>query len=492
MNPVLIEPTDVLFFRDAIPMSAGQGKGAGARMPFPSTLHEAFRASLLRANGETTHGKSEEGRPRDADRRLNWHGKSHEKPVLIATKAFRSLRTVGPLPLLELDRDGKSVTWKDRREGRETGVQVSYAGLLLPVPADVAFETQEDPDACPNGSERKRTKRPHLRRLTLWRDPSVPAWQSVQSPADFRPLCLPLASTPPDKHGQLSGWWTLSQYRAYFELASSGCALEDNAGEFFRPLPTSDLWSVEHRVGVQIDPGSGASAEGQLYAGNYLRADRQTRFVVWTEIADPTKARDGEAAARESERKQLDALDWLLLGGEFRLARLWRQTQDGKNLADPLRDLRHPPAPPAGDGPCLLKWVLVTPAIFAHGSLPGWCADSNKARPGGTRPVGQVCLDLPGRSHLISWCLGKPRTVSGFDVVEGRAKPTMLAVPEGGVYYFLCEDRPTAAALAGKLHWQPRSDFYGEKGCGYGLVSFDVRMHPPSATVGNLAKEMFP
>ena len=67
----------------------------------------------------------------------------------------------------------------------------------------------------------------------------------------------------------------------------------------------------------------------------------------------------------------------------------------------------------------------------------------------------------------------------------------MLAVPEGGVYYFLCENRATATALAKKLHWQPRSDFYGEKGCGYGLVSFDVQMHPTSPDVRTLASELF-
>jgi hypothetical protein len=92
---------------------------------------------------------------------------------------------------------------------------------------------------------------------------------------------------------------------------------------------------------------------------------------------------------------------------------------------------------------------------------------------------------------LISWCLARPRTVSGWDVVEQRAKPTLLAVPEGGIYYFLCENRATAAALAKKLHWQRRSDFYGEKGCGYGLVSFDVLMHPTSPDVRALARELF-
>lgn len=444
MNAVLIEPTDVLFFRDAIPMSAGQGKGAGCRMPFPSTLHEAFRASLLRANGETTTGKKVEGRPRHAPKKQNWHDRDWPKEDrrMIATRAFRSLRTIGPLP------------WTSRH------------GLLLPVPFEVAFTP---------GRER-------LARLQLWKDEGV----APTTTADFRPPCLPMATTPPDKHGQLHGWWTVAQMQDYLRGETS------NANERFRPLPTSDLWQPEYRVGVQIDPGSFAAAEGQLYAGSYLRTDHRTRFVAWAEIADPRQARNGEAAARERERKQLAALDWLLLGGEFRLARLWRSTDPGQTIPDPLGDLRDPPAPPPSDGPCLLKWVLVTPAIFAHGSLPGWCVDTTKDQSVRSRPIGQVCLSgLPARAHLVSWCLGKPRTVSGFDIVEGRAKPTMLAVPEGSVYWFLCENRATAAALAKKLHWQPRSDFYGEKGCGYGLVSFDAGTHPTSPDVRGLAKSFF-
>jgi len=444
MNPLLIEPTDLLFFRDAIPMSAGQGKGAGCRLPFPSTLHEAFRATLLRVTGETTTGKQVEGRPQAADRSGNWHPAGHDGKTFIASKAFRSLRTVGPLPLRLNE------------------------GLLLPVPLDVA-----------------RDKSGSLARLQLWRDPATAATQQPPAPSAYQPLCLPLATSPPDKHGQLHGWWSTAQMRDYLDGQTQ------RPGGDFSPVPTSDLWSAEHRVGVQIDPGSFAAEHGQLYAGSYLRADRLTRLVAWTEIADPAKARNGEAAARQRERDQLAQLDWLLLGGEFRLARLWHKQADGRTIPDPLGALRNPPTPPPGDGPCLLKWMLVTPAIFAHGSLPGWCADTKKDRAGGPLPVGRVCLDLPGRAQLISWCLGKPRTVSGFDIVEGRAKPTLLAVPEGGVYYFLCENRATAAALAQKLHWQPRSDFYGEKGCGYGLCSFAAETHPMSPDVPSLAAELF-
>ena len=437
MNTVLIEPTDVLFFRDAIPMSAGQGKGAGCRMPFPSTLHEAFRASLLRARGEMGLKKEVAGRPRNAARKGNWHEANKASDTMIATKAFCSLRTAGPLP------------WHPQK------------GLLLPAPLDVVLTSDKS----------------SLSPLQLWRDPSV-KFEEMTNAEDFRPLCLPLATTPPDKHGQLHGWWTVAQYQDYLGGKVS------NAGEHYRPLPTDDLWQAEHRVGVQIDPASFAAASGQLYAGSFLRAHNGVRFAAQLHLGDQRAEANGEGM-------EINNLPWLLLGGEFRLARLWHRSAANQPLPDFFAELSKVPPTHAGNEPCLLKWTLVTPAIFAHGSLPGWCVDTKKDRAGGPLTTGRVCFDLPGRAQLISWCLGKPRTLSGWDVVDGRAKPTMLAVPEGSVYYFLCENRATAGALANKLHWQPRSDFYGEKGCGYGLASFKVQMHRTSADVRTLANELF-
>jgi len=159
MEIVIIEPTDVLFFRDAIPMSAGQGKGAGCRLPFPSTLHEAFRASLLQARGEIGQRKEAAGRPRGAPRKGNWHATSHGTDVVIASKAFRSLRTIGPFPWL------------------------AEKGLLLPVPLDVAF--------TPDQSQ--------LARLQLGAEPL--ALRGSTEAAEFRPVCLPLRTTPPRQTG---------------------------------------------------------------------------------------------------------------------------------------------------------------------------------------------------------------------------------------------------------------------------------------------------
>lgn len=435
MSLFLIEPCDVLFFRDAIPMAAGQGKGAGCRMPFPSTVHEAFRASLLQARGEAGRAKEIPGRPRHADRKGNWHAVGHDTDVKIASKAFRSLRTVGPFP------------W------------VPEHGALLPVPLDVAF--------TPN--------REQLARLRLWFDGERSPCPNSKQPADFRPCGLPVACTPPDKQGQLHGWWTTDQFRAYLR----GDTGNENHG--FQPIPTDRLWQAEHRVGVQIDPDRAAAAGGRLHAGSYLRPQDGVRFAVDAWLARP----------QDDEGTELESLSWLLLGGEHRLARLHRTDPEGRPLKDPFAPVRVPPEPPAGPGVCLLKWVLVTPALFVHGSLPGWCADTSQKQEGPTRPMGEVCLDLPGRARLVSWCLGKPRTLSGWDVAEGRAKPTLLAVPEGSVYYFLCENAPTARELALKLHWQPRSDFYGEKGCGYGLVSFDVHLHGTSQDLRIVAGQLF-
>lgn len=422
MKTVFLEPTDVLFFRDAIPMSAGQGRGAGARMPFPSTLHEALRASLLTARSASACTKPA---PHLLPSGKQLTGRDGKK---VATFEFQSLRSVGPF------------AWQKDR------------GLLLPVPLDIAFDEKHE----------------RLARLKLWRDESVKSGEPT-SPEHFLPLCLPVAVTPPDKHAQLHGWWTLRQWESYLR------GLADDSNDLFGPVPQTDLWEAEHRIGVEIEPETFASRSGQLYAGTYLRVTPSTCFAAQVGLQNPV---NGEA-------ESLDQLDWLLLGGEQRLARIYHNGFD-----DPFAKL--PPQPkPAGDGPCLLKWVLITPAVFAHGSLPGWCVDTKKDRASGMFPTGRVCLDLPGRALLFSWCLGKSLTVSGWDVVEQRAKPTMLAVPAGSVYYFLCENRETASSLAGKLHWRPRSDYYGEKGCGYGLVSFDVAMHPISVSLEALPKELF-
>jgi len=459
-----IEPVDVLFFRDAIPMQAGVGKGAGSRFPFPTTLHEAFRSSLLLSIGKTVLEKKIPGRPKEAVRKGNWHDEIEDSPVKIAAREFRSLCTVGPFPYL----DG--------------------GGLFLPVPMDVTVEIPgkegDDENYNPEKENRNEDKKQKskdnqdrlivLHRMQLLWDKNCSFNRNGNSDACLR--CLPVSTRPPSKDAELKGYFSIEQYKKY--LAGSNEPIQNARKE-------SEFWQPEYRIGIQIDPETFSAKEGQIYAATYMRPvmtrEKKLQFACQLKLKDP----------RNGEKEALDKLNWLLFGGEHRLARLYDARSKNPfedNLFNPSEDeLFKPLEKFKKDEPVLLKWVLVTPAIFAYGSIPGWCVENK----GKNLPVGFVALELKGKCCLISWCLGRPVTFSGFDVVDWKAKDTLLGVPAGSVYYFLCENSDAAKELARKLHWKPRSDYYGEKGCGYGFVSFDVKMHPTSGSVLDLANQVF-
>jgi len=62
-----------------------------------------------------------------------------------------------------------------------------------------------------------------------------------------------------------------------------------------------------------------------------------------------------------------------------------------------------------------------------------------------------------------------PSPIRGWDTEKG-VKPTVLAVPQGSVYLFRCEDKASAEALVDRLHLQRQSD-YGPQGFGIGVCS---------------------
>jgi len=414
MHPILIEPADTLFFRDSIPMSAGQGRGAGARLPLPSTLHEAFRASLLEKHGRAD--KSAAFRPSDAPRKGGWLGQA-KSVVSKGSKDFQSLQIIGPFPWLAPDQRHPEVP----------------SGLYFPLPLDLLF-----------GQDGK------ARTLMLRREEAT--LHSALLAA------LAVSPVPPQKD-QPSGFLSAKAMGAYLEGKLD--SIEPSS-----VLPWRDLFEEEYRIGVELNPESNSAARGQLYGATHARPSERFRIAAWAGVKNPVA----------DESAKLEALDFLLFGGEQRLARL--QT--------PEERFSPPALPPFLDapGPLVLKWTLASSAVFAHGWLPGWCRDSE----GKGRPDGQVCLNMKsGRARLVGACLGKPQAFAGWDLVEGRAKPTRLAVHAGSAYYFLCENAATANELGTLLHWRPRSDFFGEKGFGYGFAS----PFPTSPDILELAYSIF-
>ena len=161
-----------------------------------------------------------------------------------------------------------------------------------------------------------------------------------------------------------------------------------------------------------------------------------------------------------------------------------------------------------------VKWVLLAPAVFPQimektfagqpinphpgGWLPSWINSQdgrvllkkgetarrkNEGREAWRARVRQEqsCLDC----RLVAACIPKPIVFSGWsDNVhkDGKpgARPTILAVPAGAVYYFEGAD---AALLAETLNWHGverqniqavsnrRSALFGEQGFGLGVCA---------------------
>jgi len=421
MPEYLLEPLDVLFFRDARPMAAGQGAGHGCRLPLPSTLHEALRSALLLRWGDRPAS--------DAHSRNNFTKRASSTPFKISPGPFQSLQIRGPFLY------GRRVRQPNESDTDWAKVPDLHkqADLRLPLPLDVVSADSQ-----------------RLVTLQLHKDPNA------------APLAmLPVSPVAPVKDIP-AGFWTPDQFAAY---------LRGDAAHDFRPLPANALYEPEHRVGVQIADDTFTAKEGQLYAATYLRPARHTRFWFSAEIADRRRA---------DEIKLLAQLDLLLLGGERRMARLEHDDNTPRLDATilPAPDCR-------ALGCKQVKWTLLTPALFTGGWRPGWIdpdtfnvklrridrrerAARRKARCNGERFNLEADAADPIRARLVSVCLGRAQPLTGWDVVKQTAKPAQLAVPAGSVFYFDCPTPQDAAALAAALHLRPRSDALGEKGYGLG------------------------
>lgn len=115
MNTLLLQPTDVLFFRDGRPMG-GSLSGHAAAWPLPTVTNAALHAALHRADLEKAHGS-----------RLHPHDHHRDDgSVNKDARRFGSLVTAGPFPVLA---DGKA--W------------------LFPRPLDAGLDKEEDDGTAP-------------------------------------------------------------------------------------------------------------------------------------------------------------------------------------------------------------------------------------------------------------------------------------------------------------------------------------------------------
>lgn len=258
--------------------------------------------------------------------------------------------------------------------------------------------------------------------------------------------------------------------------------------EFFRKclkgepdgMPSkTELFDTEHRIGIELDDATSTAEEGKFFTSEHLRL--RPGVCLWFKAG----LSDRDAKNNRSD-VTLDALlnQLLTFGGESRMCRL----RKGEELL-PKEAIPEPSGK-------LIKWALITPAVFRCGWRPNWVDEKTGSvllRKGGTTrgktadgktedrlEWRERVRNMPAiNAHLVAVCMQKPIHFSGWDLSwettdkngakkTGGPKPTMLAVPAGTVYYFETTTPEDGKELVKALHGRTQSDFFGEKGMGMG------------------------
>jgi hypothetical protein len=462
MNTILLQPTDVLFFRDGRPMT-GSLAGHGAAWPLPNVINAAFHAALHRADLEKQTGQ-----------KLHRHRRGRSGRYFEERdRQFGSLLTAGPFPVDGRDR------W------------------FFPRPQDA----QQD------GTLRV-TLQPARGRETPgeWAGSSLPA-----------PLLYAIANTDPPRKGKRAESWISAQaFEAYLR------AEPFTEGSHF--LSDESIADEESSLGIAIDPetqtaGQG-SAAGKIYTAHYLRLRGHARLGVLAQAMD--KLTDGQMEGRDLLQLLFNGHPTqIVVGGQQRVCTAELKPLQSPPLPRGLMNGFHS----SGDASAkrwLVKWVLLSPAVWPEipagksqrstetrfhpgGWLPNWvCPETGAVL---LRTVDQTerrrrrSLNYAGRGYatddgnageiparLAAALVPKPLVVTGWALpnaadperdANGGAKSAHLAVPAGAVYYFEAESPDAAAALANALNWHGaaggaeiknrRSALLGEKGYGLGV-----------------------
>lgn len=452
MNTIFLQPTDVLFFRDGRPMT-GSLAGHGAAWPMPNVINHAFHAALHRAKlDEVGSGKLHV-------HRRGMSGVYAENAQ--RDRKFGSLITAGPFPV----KDG--TTWFFPRP------QDLQDGALQPalLPADLRDGTQS----------------------------SLPV-----------PLEYPVANRlAPDKESSRKAWLTKAAFENY--LTPSGAAMTPDEVAI-HTVADSEIFSSEQNIGIGVDPETGTTgrgdAEGQIYSAHYLRLNEAWQLGVCATAEDkeynhPVHGRDLVKALLNGGQNQI------MVGGQQRIC-------SARAVSDPV-----PPLPrgmikgfESRGGKFLVKWVLLSPAVWpaiqaennseiqinAHpgGWLPNWIGPQNgevllksgntDREPGEGRDSWRqrVRRQNPIAAKLVAAIIPKPLVVSGWALPDeaggepGGAQSAHAAVAAGAVYYFAADTAAEADKLAAALNWHGgdlnpatiknrRSALLGEKGFGLGV-----------------------
>ena len=271
------------------------------------------------------------------------------------------------------------------------------------------------------------------------------------------PLSRLVASAIPPSKTSGGSWIALGELNKYL-AGEKDVKVNDNA----------DFYVSEHRTGIAIDQDRQSVVKSQLYSAEYMRLLPGVAMRIYASYeASSYQGKNREDMMAKAKLKNV--FGSIMLGGQSGVA-LQCEMECG---AFPV---------PAVKPSLRIKWVLLAPAIFRAGWMPGFVdAVTGEVRlkqevERGNMPREQWRLALRQapdiQARLVAARIPKYTVASGWKVngvASGQAKATRRLVPAGSIFYFECSDMKNAEMLARALHGRTHSDECGEQGFGFGV-----------------------
>ena len=427
---ISIEPLEPIVARDGRPFGRGQGdRMRSLGWPYPSTVAGSFRTLLGKLSGK---------------------GFSSE-----VVEDLKRISIHGPLPVY----NGK---------------------LFLPQPEDFMDFQQVTPD---KGELTPIKLRPSIPMRYGGGAPIVGSGEGCDLPDGILP-CFPTKGIPTiniesdikKKKDRKNTFWDtdlMVEWLLDGEMKVSDAYIEQHT----LPYPKQ-----EERMHVRIDPNTGVSQEGELFATVHLDMTVKlegscpgSRFQAIHLVA---RVDSGGVKSLEKCLEELKKEASLHpLGGERRLC-LWAGGEDvlfrcpeklrhvSEKIAEKIASDRG--VSDRGASPIHLRMILATPAIFADGWKPGWLHEERTTHATPSligAPPGMPDLKL----KLVSVCIPRWKPVSGYSLEKGRVgpKPIRRVVPAGAVYFF---EVISGKVDLGNLWLKPVCDDEQDSRDGFGLA----------------------
>ena len=325
-----------------------------------------------------------------------------------------------------------------------------------------------------------------------------PLESSVQGSAsslgrDFHPV---VSKNAPSK-AKAESWLTEAAFASYLNRTNS-----PGKGNYFND---EQLFAAEHNIGIGIDPDTDSQDGERFYSASYLRLKAGVQLGLIGNCMD--KGTLGNPAMHDLIAETFpnsNSETHILAGGQQRTCTVKRESRPKLPLPMGTQITGN-----------LVRWTLLSPAIFPHlsvseknptehpgGWLPTWIHPQtfkvqlkdpqasirgNESRVGWRKRVSSlpvvdaklVASSIPRAVIVTGWALCDSDDTG--NLMPGGARATHLAVPAGAVYYFEASTEEEARKLAAALNWHGlsngseiqnrRSSLMGEKGYGLGVCS---------------------